>query len=1098
MVDENVDVILRCKIECDKTTEGLRQLNKGVEEVQEQAMKPIEMAVKPIKAPKLPKLEEPEWKPTLLAPKDTHKTVEKTLETMKELMDVHLSLDSNIQKGGATWEDLRGKAESGLSRVIELLSKTEKSQDEVKEKNDELRKLLGAFGETYVSPPALGETIKKLEEIETLTRKGIIPQEVKEDKVPIKPEIEAPEMKVPEVPIKPIIEEIKEMPKAPETVTKCTIECTEATEQLKKLAEIAPKENLMKCRVECEEATRDLEKLKVRAEGATTGVEMKLGVDELRKVLDLMKAGERRAERLPRIKPPTAEAESLEKLGKLREKIERAKVAPEIKPIAPKEALTSLGELEGKLKEGGITTTEANQRIRELTEGFKKAKKPGEELALTEEGVKTALAKLPRVVGANLKVFEKFGKMVGVKVPKITEEGGMRQVRMFRWIGRDMIRLGRMTKDFGKVATKVWAAMVQNSVALESIFYDIRLSFEDVTAELGEALAPHLEWVSDLVRRLANVLMGLPTSAKAVIGGFIMMADVMMKLIPIWMMLYGYIMLGRFSLLQATVAAGLNAEQQKTLEAQTMKTGRAFGFLSRNVGKFAILAIGLAGTVSIATAKIGMWEKVIGMATMGAIIGGAAFGGLGAVIGGVAGAIGGLITSLLWGKEEGDEITESTLRYLRALGYTEDTTFEMAKGVRASFLSVKNQYADTADQQDAFRWEMEALGFTMDESARLFELMGGEISETSDYFKAMEDRVETLAIVMGVTEEEITSALHKWGIETPGEILNVFAKMEGNIPANITSLEDAIVLAGFSIGRALSLTSEECTNFMTRIRELSSKGIIEIKTLLEGAEKIVVPWETAMTTLESDMSPLEKALKLTTGYDFQSLVDAAVEIEPSFLTTMETLESDVDIVNAALKIVMGTSFNPLITAAENAESPFSTAMNRLGEPILTIQEQIDGIKTRLETLPTDVVSDISLNITPVFGEVKPPEWYWETPGWLTDFLDFFKPVTKPLGDLIGAGADLVGDIASGIHGVLEDVGEFFGIKGKVLPWFQRGGPVTTTGPYILHAGEFVLPRGAPVNVSNVFNLSASVRSETDISELAEEISRKISESYRRG
>jgi hypothetical protein len=68
-----------------------------------------------------------------------------------------------------------------------------------------------------------------------------------------------------------------------------------------------------------------------------------------------------------------------------------------------------------------------------------------------------------------------------------------------------------------------------------------------------------------------------------------------------------------------------------------------------------------------------------------------------------------------------------------------------------------------------------------------------------------------------------------------------------------------------------------------------------------------------------------------------------------------------------------------------------------------------------------------------------------------------------------------------------------------IPYLQTGGMVTKGGLFVLHPGEAVIPAGeAGANITNEFNINATIRSEADIYELARLISELQEDRYARG
>jgi len=72
-------------------------------------------------------------------------------------------------------------------------------------------------------------------------------------------------------------------------------------------------------------------------------------------------------------------------------------------------------------------------------------------------------------------------------------------------------------------------------------------------------------------------------------------------------------------------------------------------------------------------------------------------------------------------------------------------------------------------------------------------------------------------------------------------------------------------------------------------------------------------------------------------------------------------------------------------------------------------------------------------------------------------------------------------------------------KKLLLGSFQTGGIVPVTGPYLLHAGEIVIPRerASAINFSPSITINATISSDMDVRRIAEELNRRFASDFQR-
>ncbi len=122
------------------------------------------------------------------------------------------------------------------------------------------------------------------------------------------------------------------------------------------------------------------------------------------------------------------------------------------------------------------------------------------------------------------------------------------------------------------------------------------------------------------------------------------------------------------------------------------------------------------------------------------------------------------------------------------------------------------------------------------------------------------------------------------------------------------------------------------------------------------------------------------------------------------------------------------------------------------------------------------------------------------------FLDFEALAKKAFNNVLNSFLSMAGSMLS--KSLMSGIGSMFGggMLGGVLGSRETGGPIPKTGPYLLHGGEYVLPKSAVDNMSQGSTVAAanitvntpvniaSVSNNVDVKYLASE----IAEAARRG
>lgn len=108
-----------------------------------------------------------------------------------------------------------------------------------------------------------------------------------------------------------------------------------------------------------------------------------------------------------------------------------------------------------------------------------------------------------------------------------------------RILGRDIMRLSSIVTTFADIFMKGWTMMTTGSLNLGAAMEDINWALEDIGGTIGDALAPVLEVVGDILSQVADAFEGLPEPIKMIIGLFILGAVVVLTLVSLFAKLFG-------------------------------------------------------------------------------------------------------------------------------------------------------------------------------------------------------------------------------------------------------------------------------------------------------------------------------------------------------------------------------------------------------------------------------------------------------------------------------------------------------------------------------------------------------------------------------
>lgn len=829
---------------------------------------------------------------------------------------------------------------------------------------------------------------------------------------------------------------------------------------------------IMRCAIECKEATKGLEELHKKAI---------------------------KAAKIPPIKPPIIPKPEIPELAKEIPIPEVPKVeAPKIeKPVVPRLELPSFEPIKPELEI--VKPKKAmDEFVAKMDEGTKTSRVAFEKLAIPMEASEEQLRKLSRLGGEELprdwrkgyteagkaglkalgptqlvfKTAEGIGKMMGIEVPKITEKGAMQQIKMYRWIGRDLIRLGRMTAKVGMHVQKIFGAMTENSVALGSAVDDLRFAYEELTSELGEAFAPVLEPLVDLVWWLVDTFEEMPGVFKTAIAMFMALGLIILKIVPFLMMFRGYLLLNRFSLMQAAAAT-------KTATVATSKYGKTTKKVSRVMRKFGRtmkMVTPMISGVGVAFMTIAMGGTLAEAAGWGLISAGMGMmmilPGWTKLIGGLVAGVGLLIQYLYGSKEEADKLPSSLIEMMESMEYTEEEAYDMGEQVWASFRMVNDSYQDAGDASDAFRYRMEELGFEVKDIIPLWAALGGSVEDVLPSFDTLRESFENLpasathAMILihaALDDGKITQEEWEYIINTSawesfetrfGEMAGyIMSKISGKLKEGAVTLSDWEDAFGFFVFLEVQNGIwEKASQMWNKMKTYYSVNQIDLGDYIAP----ITDWTSYITELVwGDKVPPLGWDEFITSIDLSGYVTAPTWADIVSILILGDFITSVDL-SDYITAPIWSDFVSQLTLGDYITGPnWLIKMDDLKTPWA-------GLFAHLSTYSLDLNDYITS-----------PEWeaLMAVPTWLVQYLTpeaYFA----------------------------------YGMEKGIISRGQKGGPVSETGLWLLHPGEYILPSGAAIRptsniISNTFNITATIREEKDIRTLADEISRLQKEEFRR-
>jgi len=703
-----------------------------------------------------------------------------------------------------------------------------------------------------------------------------------------------------------------------------------------------------------------------------------------------------------------------------------------------------------------------------------------------------------------------------------------------RWIGRDLMRISMFAYGTKSAIEGFTSAMEEASPALGAAMEDIRWGFQEIAYQIGEATAPMIETFADRVWHAAHEVTEWSDTVKTGIGFVLFFGrSILMVIGPVFQFLgflmilrFGFYQLGRETLAGANIfrifyeslkaaafgtgeltrqtrmttasfkeqiatLAGLSAALTKQSKATTLSAMQQRAALSKlgdslkgvtketrraaretkrfgvgTVGKFAIPNLmGLYLIASAVREEMGTFAKVVYGAggALGFISPILAFFGKG--MGALLGKVGLVITGILLfaqmlglGKEETGGVSKELLEFVKDLGYVDEATgemivdgYEFAEMLAALAQRTRDTYKETGEAFEVFRIKAEdEFGLTEEQAREVWRAMNWEAKEGFEsLYDTIVSRLKEIGGEVALEAEAIAHSLVAIGIDTKPEIELFFGWLRYK---SISTLEDirASILVWADVWGISAEKVREATG-LTMTEML--RGFAYTTETLEASRIKAEEWKVDM-------------------------VNYLGMVKEGFIAFRDVLEEGVEI--------------PEITIPGFIIPDSVYEYRDILRETLDLLNEIDGREIEAQIGVTTIVTTKAEEIVYPPREVPAPE--------------LLPPLTLRFYELpLHEQQDLLERIYRAMPGVEEAYWRgAIGLEELLLRArdigisFQYGGIIPETGTYLLHEGEVVLPEGeVPVNITNTFNISATIRDERDIEDLARMISEYQRESVRR-
>lgn len=160
--------------------------------------------------------------------------------------------------------------------------------------------------------------------------------------------------------------------------------------------------------------------------------------------------------------------------------------------------------------------------------------------------------------------------------------------------------------------------------------------------------------------------------------------------------------------------------------------------------------------------------------------------------------------------------------------------------------------------------------------------------------------------------------------------------------------------------------------------------------------------------------------------------------------------------------ILGLAIPTIITGFTFLTGPIGAvivALTALGVAVMLIK---DNWKGALETMKT-ITETILIKIETFFLNLKLK---------IIEIIDGIKAKIQPVIDMVSGVANTASNIGSSIGGAVSGV--FGQAKSFLLGSRENGGYIPQTGPYLLHEGEYVVPKSGSSGVNITFNFNGDV------------------------
>ena len=146
------------------------------------------------------------------------------------------------------------------------------------------------------------------------------------------------------------------------------------------------------------------------------------------------------------------------------------------------------------------------------------------------------------------------------------------------------------------------------------------------------------------------------------------------------------------------------------------------------------------------------------------------------------------------------EVSEELIDALASLGYEGSELYDVSEQIAAVWQSIQETYKDSTRRSIVLRERLEEMGFSLDEIAVIMKALDVQMVRTLDDFGTWADEIENLAARIGVSVKDILKAFSEWGIGAR-EIGWIMSVMREDTIRAISGCYDSIAALGYVIMR---------------------------------------------------------------------------------------------------------------------------------------------------------------------------------------------------------------------------------------------------------------------------------------------------------